>query len=44
MSEDQYQKAMEEYAGGFEAGMGAAAIRECLKALDLDSLSESLAY
>jgi DNA-directed RNA polymerase subunit beta' len=42
MSEDQYQKAMEEYAGGFSAGMGAAAIRECLKALDLDALSESL--
>src|SRR5689334_14947956 len=42
LTEEQYQKAMEEYAGGFEAGMGAAAIRECLKALDLDALAESL--
>src|SRR5512137_2674061 len=36
LSEDQYQKAMEEHAGQFEAGMGAAAIRECLKKLELD--------
>jgi DNA-directed RNA polymerase subunit beta' len=42
LSEDQYQKAMEEYNGQFEATMGAAAIRECLKALDLDSLAETL--
>ena len=42
LSEDRYQKAMEEYRGQFEAGMGAAAIRECLKALDLDSLAEQL--
>src|SRR5512137_2113433 len=42
MSEDQYQKALEESAGQFEAGMGAAAIRDCLKALDLDALAEQL--
>ena len=42
LSEDQYQKAMEEHAGQFEAGMGAAAIRGCLKALDLDQLAEQL--
>ena len=42
LSEDLYQKAMEEHAGQFEAGMGAAAIRACLKALDLDSLAEQL--
>ena len=42
LTEDQYQKAMEEYSGGFEAGMGAAAIRECLKSMDLDALAESL--
>jgi DNA-directed RNA polymerase subunit beta' len=41
-SEDQYQKAMEEHVGQFEAGMGAAAIRDCLKALDLDALAEQL--
>src|SRR5512136_1899641 len=42
LSEEQYQKAMEELAGQFEAGMGAAAIRDCLKALDLDALAEQL--
>src|SRR5512136_1840458 len=42
LSEDQYQKAMEDHAGQFEAGMGAAAIRDCLKALDLDKLAEQL--
>ena len=42
LSEDQYQKAMEEHAGQFEAGMGAAAIRACLKALGLDALAEQL--
>ncbi len=42
LSEDQYQKAMEEHAGQFEAGMGAAAIRGCLKAFDLDQLAEQL--
>jgi len=42
LSEDQYQKTMEEHAGQFEAGMGAAAIRGCLKALDLDQLAEQL--
>jgi DNA-directed RNA polymerase subunit beta' len=41
-SEDQYQKALEEYNGQFEAGMGAAAIRECLKSMDLDTLAEQL--
>jgi DNA-directed RNA polymerase subunit beta' len=42
LSEDQYHKAMEEHTGQFEAGMGAAAIRGCLKALDLDKLAELL--
>lgn len=41
-SEDQYLKAMEEYNGQFEAGMGAAAIRECLMSMDLDVLAEQL--
>ncbi|MCM0082708.1 DNA-directed RNA polymerase subunit beta' [Geomonas sp. Red32] len=42
-SEDQYQKALEEYGhGSFEAGMGAAAIRSCLTSMDLDVLSENL--
>jgi DNA-directed RNA polymerase subunit beta' len=42
LSEDQLQKAMEEHLGQFEAGMGAAAIRCCLKALELDILAEQL--
>jgi DNA-directed RNA polymerase subunit beta' len=42
LSEDRYLKAMEEFAGDFEAGMGAAAIKECLRRLDLDQLAESL--
>ncbi|AJE02527.1 DNA-directed RNA polymerase subunit beta' [Geobacter pickeringii] len=42
LSEDRYLKAMEEYGGQFEAGMGAAAIRDCLKGLDLDQLAEQL--
>ncbi|TWJ13198.1 DNA-directed RNA polymerase subunit beta' [Geobacter argillaceus] len=42
LSEDQYQKAMEEFSGQFEAGMGAAAIRDCLKKLELESLAEQL--
>jgi len=41
-SEDQYQKALEEYGGQFEAGMGAAAIRECLKSMDLDVIADQL--
>ncbi|BDV44272.1 DNA-directed RNA polymerase subunit beta' [Geotalea uraniireducens] len=42
LTEDRYLKAMEEYNGQFEAGMGAAAIRDCLRSLDLDSLAEQL--
>jgi len=42
LTEDRYHKAMDEMNGEFEAGMGAAAIRECLKALDLDTLAVQL--
>jgi DNA-directed RNA polymerase subunit beta' len=42
VSEDRYQKLREEFAGDFEAGMGAAAVRDCLKSLDLDNLSVQL--
>jgi DNA-directed RNA polymerase subunit beta' len=42
LTEDRYQKALEEFNGEFEAGMGAAAIRECLKSLDLDQLAVEL--
>lgn len=42
LTEDRYQKALEEYNREFEAGMGAAAIRDCLKSLDLDQLAVQL--
>jgi DNA-directed RNA polymerase subunit beta' len=43
LSEDKFLKAKEEYGiDAFEGGMGAEAIRECLKALELDELSVQL--
>ncbi|GAM10971.1 DNA-directed RNA polymerase subunit beta' [Geobacter sp. OR-1] len=42
MSEDQYQKAFDDLGNSFTAGMGAAAIRDCLRSLDLDGLADSL--
>ncbi|MRR56737.1 MAG: DNA-directed RNA polymerase subunit beta' [Deltaproteobacteria bacterium] len=42
VSEDRYHKLREEFGNDFEAGMGAAAIRDCLKALDLDTLAVQL--
>ena len=39
LSEDDYRQAKEEFAGKFSVGIGAAAIREMLKNLDLNSLS-----
>ncbi|HET6421580.1 MAG TPA: DNA-directed RNA polymerase subunit beta' [Geobacteraceae bacterium] len=42
LTEDRYQKALEEYNREFEAGMGAAAIRDCLKSLDLEQLAVQL--
>ena len=42
LTEDRYQKLKEEFAGDFEAGMGAAAVRDCLKSLDLENLSVNL--
>jgi DNA-directed RNA polymerase subunit beta' len=41
-SEDRYLKMREEAGVSFEAGMGAAAVRDCLKALDLDTLAVQL--
>ncbi len=43
LSEDQYHALMEEHGpGSFEAGMGAEAIREILKKIDLEDLWETL--
>ncbi len=42
LTEDRYHKALEEFNGEFEAGMGAAAIRDCLKSLDLEQLAVQL--
>jgi DNA-directed RNA polymerase subunit beta' len=42
MSEELYQQNREEYPGKFTVGIGAAAIRDILKGLDLAPLSEEL--
>ncbi len=42
LNEDEYQKAMEEHGSGFVAKIGADAIRELLKELDLDKLSKNI--
>ncbi|MGQ9603434.1 MAG: DNA-directed RNA polymerase subunit beta' [bacterium] len=42
MSEDEYLEMEEKYPGGFKAEMGAGAIRELLKEIDLDELSTDL--
>ena len=42
LNEDAFLKAMDEHGGDFSGGMGAAAIRDCLKALELDKLGEEL--
>ncbi|MFA5272218.1 MAG: DNA-directed RNA polymerase subunit beta', partial [Candidatus Omnitrophota bacterium] len=42
LNEDEYQKALEEHGAGFVAKIGADAIRELLKELDLDKLSKSV--
>jgi DNA-directed RNA polymerase subunit beta' len=42
MNEEQYQQNREEYPGKFTVGIGAAAIRDILKGLDLAPLSEEL--
>src|SRR4051812_36833600 len=42
LSEEAYQKAQDENPGSFDAGMGAAAIRDCLRALNLDELASTL--
>jgi len=42
LTEDEYYAAMEEYAGEFEAGMGAETIRELMKELDLGEICASL--
>ncbi len=42
LSEDQYYEALDKYGDSFKACMGAEAVRECLKAIDLDELMEEL--
>ncbi|QEM67918.1 DNA-directed RNA polymerase subunit beta' [Geobacter sp. FeAm09] len=43
MSEEKYLKAQQEYGSdAFEGGMGAEAIRNCLRSIDLDELAVSL--
>jgi DNA-directed RNA polymerase subunit beta' len=42
LSEDEFRQARQKYGMGFQAGMGAEAIRELLRRLDLPTLSETL--
>ncbi len=42
LSEDEYNDAHSKYGNSFKAGMGAEAIREIIRDLDLDSLAEEL--
>jgi DNA-directed RNA polymerase subunit beta' len=42
LNEEEYQKALKEYGRRFKAGMGAEAIRELLRAEDLEALSLDL--
>ncbi|MFA5007774.1 MAG: DNA-directed RNA polymerase subunit beta' [Candidatus Omnitrophota bacterium] len=42
LNEEEYQKALKEFGQGFTVKIGAEAIRELLKGLDLDKLSKSV--
>jgi DNA-directed RNA polymerase subunit beta' len=42
LSEEEYQKKVHEFGSKFKAGMGAEAIRELLKRVDLEGLAEEL--
>ncbi|UCG78967.1 MAG: DNA-directed RNA polymerase subunit beta' [Nitrospirota bacterium] len=42
LSEDEYKKKVTEFGPRFKAGMGAEAVREILRAVDLDELSKEL--
>ena len=42
LSEERYQEALKKYGHGFEAEMGAEAVRKLLKELDLDKMAEKL--
>ncbi|MBI3332519.1 MAG: DNA-directed RNA polymerase subunit beta' [Candidatus Omnitrophica bacterium] len=42
LSEERYQEALKKYGHGFEAAMGAEAVRMLLKEIDLDKLVEKL--
>ncbi len=42
LSEDEYRQARQKYGMAFQAGMGAEAVRDLLRALELPTLSETL--
>ncbi len=42
LTEDQFRKAQDEYGSAFTAGMGAEAVKELLRRLDLDALATEL--
>ncbi len=42
LTEDQYRKAQDEYGSAFTAGMGAEAVKELLRRMDLDAVAADL--
>lgn len=42
LTEDEYKKCISQYGSKFKAGMGAEAVRELLKKIDLDTLAQEL--
>jgi len=42
LTEEEYKKKLQEYGSRFKAGIGAEAIRELLRAVDLDALAKNL--
>jgi DNA-directed RNA polymerase subunit beta' len=42
LTEEEYYEMQERYGGGFTAGMGAEAVRELLRSLNLDEMAEDL--
>ncbi len=44
LSESEYQKSLDEYGEGFEVGMGAEAVENILKRMDLDTMAVELRH
>ena len=42
LSEDDYEKAVQEYGPHFKVGMGGSAIRDLIKSIDVDFMAKKL--